>query len=297
MPIRIPPVGELRKRLLRWYRVSARPLPWRATRSPYRILVAEVMLQQTQVNRVRKKYPRFLRQFPSLSSLAESAPAEVIVAWRGMGYNNRAVRLRSLAQVVRESHRGRLPSDPRQLAQLPGIGRYTANAIACFSHEQRVPVVDTNIARVLSRIFPHSGNDAWSVAERILPKRQVYEWNQALMELGALICTASNPRCDDCPLSVLCPGAHKQHIRTRSIRRPEPGRKGIPNRIYRGRIVEELRKRNGGLSALTRLGKRIMPGFGDRDKRWLLRLVKSLEKDGLVRFVRKGEGYTVGLAS
>ncbi|MEX2115674.1 MAG: A/G-specific adenine glycosylase [Bacteroidota bacterium] len=297
MPTRTPPKVELRKRLLRWYRASARRLPWRSTRNPYRILVSEVMLQQTQVNRVLEKYPLFLKRFPTFSSLAESTPAEVIVAWRGMGYNNRAVRLRSLAQIVRDKYRGRLPMDPQELTQLPGIGRYTANAVACFAFERHVPVVDTNIARVFARVFPHSRNDPWKTAERILPARHAYEWNQGLMELGALICTASNPRCSDCPLAGLCPGAYKQHARAFSIRKPEPRRKGVPNRIYRGRIVEELRKQNGEPAPLGRLGKRIMPGFSGQDRTWLLRLVKMLERDGLVRSVRKGEGYSVALAS
>jgi len=297
MPTRKPPMVEIRKRLLRWYRTSARPLPWRETRNPYKILVSEVMLQQTQVNRVLEKYPRFLKQFPSFSSLAKSIPAEVIVAWRGMGYNNRAVRLRSLAQIVCDNYRGRLPMDSNELTQLPGIGRYTASAVACFAFEQRVAVVDTNIGRVIRRVFPRSGPDAWKTAERILPARQVYDWNQALMELGALICTASNPNCADCPLLKHCPGAYKQRRVRSPVRKPEPGRNGIPNRIYRGRIVEELRRRNGRPAALTRLGRLIMRGFRGHDKVWLLRLVKALEKDGLVRSVRKGEGHSVGLAS
>jgi len=297
MPTRKPPVLEVRKRLLRWYRTSARPLPWRETRNPYKILVSEVMLQQTRVNRVLEKYPRFLKQFPSFSSLAKSTPAEVIVAWRGMGYNNRAVRLRSLAQIVCNNYRGRLPTDPDTLTQLPGIGRYTANAIACFAFEQHVAVVDTNIARVIRRVFPRSSTDAWKTAERILPARQAYDWNQALMELGALICTASNPRCADCPLLRHCPGAYKQRRVRPAVRKPEPGRNGIPNRIYRGRIVEELRRRNGKPAALAGLGRLILPGFSGHDKIWLLRLVKALEKDGLVCSERKGEGHFVGLAS
>lgn len=294
MPRRAPKTAEISKRLLRWYRSAARRLPWRSTRNPYRILLSEVMLQQTQVSRVLEKYPLFLRRFPTLSSLARSTPAEVIMAWRGMGYNNRAVRLRLLARMVKDEHAGRLPSDPESLRQLPGIGRYTANAVACFAFEQRVPVVDTNIARVLARMFPKS--DPWKKAQQLLPARKVYEWNQALMELGALVCTASNPRCTDCPLARLCTGAYKQHSRASALPKREPGRKGIPNRIYRGRIVEELRKQNTS-APLASLGKHILPGFNGKDRAWLLRVIKSLERDGLIRTQRKGGGLSISLAS
>ncbi|MEX1140201.1 MAG: A/G-specific adenine glycosylase [Bacteroidota bacterium] len=254
------------------------------------------MLQQTQVSRVLEKYPLFLKRFPTISSLARSTPAEVIIAWRGMGYNNRAVRLRLLARIVREQYAGRLPSDPEILRQLPGIGRYTANAVACFAFGQQLPVVDTNIARVVARAFPGGRGDAWKAAKQILPKRQAYEWNQALMELGALVCTASNPHCAECPLARLCPGAYKQHTRISSSPKSEPGRRGIPNRIYRGRIVEELRKQNRP-APLARLGRRVLPGFNGRDQAWLLRLIKSLERDGLVRTHKKGGGFSIALAS
>lgn len=296
MPRRAPKTAEMRPRLFRWYQSAARRLPWRSTRNPYKILLSEVMLQQTQVSRVLEKYPLFLKRFPTLSSLARSTPAAVIVAWRGMGYNNRAVRLRLLARTIQEQYAGRLPSDPEILKQLPGIGRYTANAVACFAFDQRVPVVDTNIARVLSRVFPQTKSDVWKTAERILPQRQVYEWNQGLMELGALVCTASNPRCGECPLARLCPGAYKLHSRASTSSKREPGRKGIPNRIYRGRIVEELRKQNTP-APLARLGKRVVPGFNSKDQAWLLRVIKSLERDGLIRAQRKGGGFSIALAS
>ncbi len=296
MSPRTSKAAEMRKRLLRWYLSASRQLPWRSTRDPYKILLSEVMLQQTQVSRVLEKYPLFLKRFPTFSSLARVTAGEVIMAWRGMGYNNRSVRLQLLARIIQKEYGGRLPSDPGILKQLPGIGRYTANAVACFAFDQRVPVVDTNIARVLSRVFPQTKRDVWKTAERILPKRQVYEWNQGLMELGALVCTASNPRCGECPLARLCPGAYKLHSRASTSSKREPGRKGIPNRIYRGRIVEELRKQNRP-TPLSGLGKQVLPGFNGRDQAWLLRLIKSLERDGLVRTLRKGESVSIALAS
>src|SRR5512139_1248480 len=146
----------IRKRLLGWYRSSARPLPWRRTRNPYRILLSEVMLQQTQVSRVLIHYRRFLRRFPNLWSLSQAGTADVLRAWRGMGYNNRAVRLRNLAADVCSTKGGKLPQTVEELRSLPGIGRYTAGAVSCFAFGRRVPIVDTNIQRVLGRVFPGS---------------------------------------------------------------------------------------------------------------------------------------------
>src|SRR3989304_2543866 len=147
-------LGTLRRRLLAWYRSSARPLPWRKTHNPYRILVSEVMLQQTQVNRVLIHYRRFLKRFPTLRSLSRAGTADVLRAWRGMGYNNRAVRLRNLAKEVCATMGGRLPGTVGALRSLPGIGRYTAGAVACFAVGLPVAMVDTNIQRVFNRLFP-----------------------------------------------------------------------------------------------------------------------------------------------
>jgi A/G-specific adenine glycosylase len=195
--------------LLSWYRKYARPLPWRETRNPYRILVSEIMLQQTQVSRVLQKYPEFLKRFPNFTSLAHARAADVIRAWSGMGYNNRALRLYRIAQQVVHEHKGRLPSDSDTLQTFPGIGRYSANAIACFAFEQPIAVVDTNVRRVLARLFPRQARtmDEWKLAEWALPKGKAYDWNQALMELGALRCSVYNPTCATCPLNRLCNSA------------------------------------------------------------------------------------------
>src|SRR5262249_21291479 len=141
-------IALLRRRIIRWYRAEGRNFLWRTTSDPYTILLSEIMLQQTQAARVVEKLPAFLEQFPSLQSLAVAGKSDVIRAWRGLGYNNRAIRLRDLARTVAESHAGKLPEDPADLDQLPGIGRYTANAVACFAFRRRVPVVEVNVLRV-----------------------------------------------------------------------------------------------------------------------------------------------------
>ncbi len=204
------------RRLRRWYRRSARDLPWRRTRDPYRILVSELMLQQTQVSRVVPKYAEFLRAFPTLRAVATSTPARVCEAWEGLGYYARARNLHRLASVVTEAgkRRGRLPATPAELEALPGIGAYTAGAVASFAYEVRAPLVDTNVARVLRRVFqppldPKTSagqKTLWALAAAVLPRtgRTAWTHNQALMELGALICTAREARCGECPVVSCC---------------------------------------------------------------------------------------------
>lgn len=198
---------RFKRRLLRWFRAAGRDLPWRRTRDPYRIVVSEFMLQQTQVTRVAEFYPRFLGRFPTIQALAGARPAQVREAWEGLGYYARARNLHALSRAVVHDG-GRVPDDPDHLADLPGVGRYTAGAIASFAYEKRVPAVDTNVARVLGRVFRtrrHTG-DLWSLAQRILPTRRTTTWefNQALMDLGATICTARRPRCLECPVRSAC---------------------------------------------------------------------------------------------
>jgi len=276
------------KALLKWYRKNARPSPWRKTRHPYRILVSEIMLQQTQVDRVEQKYPLFLRRFPTFQSLARARTADVIRAWAGMGYNNRAIHLQKTAQRVVEKYRGRLPGDIEALQQFPGIGRYTANAVACFAFGQHTAVVDTNVRRVLSRLFPKQSRsmDEWDLAEWILPKRKAYDWNQALMELGGTFCTHRNPNCSGCPLHRHCMSAFK----IKKIGKPIPAkpRKAIPDRIYRGRIVSILRNIDHHRSMESlRLAAMINPGFRSIEKKWFDSLLQRLQRDGLILMRRR----------
>lgn len=203
------------RKLRAWYRRNARDLPWRRTRDPYEVLVSESMLQQTQVSRVLEFYPRFLARFPTLGHLAAAAPMRVREAWEGLGYYARARNLHKLARhVTRNGNGGSLPDRARELLELPGVGAYTAGAVASFAYEQRVATVDTNVARVLSRAFaprlqPKRARDLmriWKIAELTLPRtgKSTWEHNQALMELGALICTARVARCHACPVWREC---------------------------------------------------------------------------------------------
>jgi A/G-specific adenine glycosylase len=203
---------EFRRRLLRWFRRHGRDLPWRRTRDPYHVLVSEVMLQQTQVARVEAYYHRFLARYPSLEALAAAPPAQVRESWAGLGYYRRAANLQKLAQVVTAERDGVIPSDPAELVRLPGVGRYTAGAVASFAFERPAAAVDTNVARVLRRAFhPRARGSAgdrrlWATAERLVPRRGASAWafNQAIMELGALICTARVARCGKCPVRGSC---------------------------------------------------------------------------------------------
>ncbi len=204
-----------KRRLLKWFRSVGRDLPWRRTRDPYRIMVSEFMLQQTQVMRVRDYYRRFLTRFPTLDALADATPAEVREAWDGLGYYRRADHLSRLARIVIDRYDGVIPQDLDSLESLPGVGRYTAGAVASFAYEQRVPAVDTNVARVLGRVFPRAARprgsgsrdgQRWRLAHRLLPRqrRRAWEFNQALMDLGALYCTARRPKCHACPVRPAC---------------------------------------------------------------------------------------------
>jgi A/G-specific adenine glycosylase len=204
--------AAFRRGLLRWFRRHGRDLPWRRTRDPYHIVVSEFMLQQTQVSRVEGYFHRFLEQYPTVEALAAASPLAVRESWDGLGYYRRATNLHRLAQAVVAEHGGVVPSDPVALRQLPGVGRYTAGAVASFAYERRTPAVDTNVARVLRRAFHPRlevrGGERrlWETAERLLPRRGPAAWsfNQAIMELGALVCTARVARCHTCPVRQAC---------------------------------------------------------------------------------------------
>ena len=203
------------RRLRAWFRRHGRDLPWRRTRDPYRVLVSELMLQQTQVARVVDYYARFLERFPTLRHVAEARPDEVTDAWAGLGYYARARNLHALARhVTTAGGPGAIPDEPAALRALPGVGAYTAGAVASFAYERRAALVDTNVARVLQRVFapeldpkrPRDLARLWAIAELLVPRTGAAAWvqNQALMELGALVCTARVRRCDACPVTAVC---------------------------------------------------------------------------------------------
>jgi len=203
---------RFRERLLAWYRRHGRNLPWRNTDDPYHILVSEIMLQQTQVDRVLPKYAEWLQKYPSLAALAVAPEHEVDAAWYPLGYNIRPRRLQSIAREAVEKYGGALPSDEATLLSFKGIGAYTAGAIRSFAFRERAAILDTNVARVLFRVFVGRGDPKthamkrhlWRVSATLVPSRRVFDFNQALMDLGAMICVARDPKCLVCPMSKDC---------------------------------------------------------------------------------------------
>ena len=222
LPLPAPAARQrFRRRLLDWYRVNGRDLPWRRTDDPYHILVSEVMLQQTQVDRVLPKYHEWLEKYPSLSALAEADQNDVTDTWRPLGYNVRPRRLQAIARESVERYGGELPSDEETLLSFKGIGAYTAGAIRSFAFGQRAAILDTNVARVLHRVFVVTGDvkahtmkrHLWSVSEALVPRKHVFDFNQALMDFGATVCVARRPRCEVCPMTRQCgsyPSLHQK---------------------------------------------------------------------------------------
>jgi len=226
-----------RRRLLAWYGRNARDLPWRRTSDPYAIWVSEIMLQQTQVATVLRYYPRFLEVFPSVGALAAASERDVLRLWEGLGYYRRARQMHAAAKAIVREHAGRFPQGMMAVRRLPGIGRYTAGAILSIAFDQRQPILEANTIRLLSRLLAFRGDTVgakgqkalWGAAEALLPQRGSGRFNQALMELGSLVCTPRDPKCGCCPLEALCPthGAGWHH------RIPRP---------RRGPVVEEVRE-------------------------------------------------------
>jgi A/G-specific adenine glycosylase len=252
--VRMPDYRRLQEVILAWYSNHRRDLPWRRTRDPYRILVSEIMLQQTQVDRVIPKYEEFLEQFPTIASLAAASLSKVLRVWSPLGYNRRARYLYLAARAAADRFQSAVPRSLADLRTLPGLGRYTAGAVACFAFEQHTPVVDTNIRRVLGRVI-HGERDGvsesviWKTAEAALPEGNAYSWNQALMDLGATVCSSEAPQCGACPAAELCRWRARAAASGESLRRlreprseyrsqPDPG---ALRRRWRGRIINALR--------------------------------------------------------
>ena len=258
-------------RLLRWYGRAERPLPWRRTADPYAILVSEMMAQQTQIARVLPAYRRFLRRFPTLAALSRASLGDVLREWSGLGYNRRA---RDLHRIAR-SHPAGLPRTVEALDALPGVGPYTAGAVACFAYGEPVAFADTNIRRVLGRVFLGriaTDPEAVRLDREHLPKRAAARWHSALMDLGATICTARTPRCPRCPLRSIC------LFRTAAPAIAVPAAaKGTgfaaSDRRVRGRIIRTLAAEPLGLTPVA-----LMRAVGD-DR---MRLLNALIAEGLV---------------
>jgi A/G-specific adenine glycosylase len=261
------------------------------------------MAQQTQIDRVVMFYNNWLKKFPTFAMLANASKADVLRQWSGLGYNSRALRLHALAKHVTENFNGALPHTVDELLQLPGIGKYTAHAIACLVFGDNVAVVDVNIRRIYSRLLwnVRSASDVkpeiaiWKIARRYLPNGKAAQWNQALMDLGACICTARNPNCDVCPINAFCASAFSKALlkNSASKKRAEPSFKGIPRRIYRGRILKAL---HGKPLTSRQIGNRVIDHFKLHDLRWINGILEKMEGEALITIHRIGSRKKVSIA-
>ena len=218
--------NQFRRALTKWYRSYGRDLPWRRTRDAYAILVSEFMLQQTQVSAVVPYYNEWLGRFPGFASLSRASENDVLHAWQGLGYYNRARNLHSTAKAVVDKHNGRLPRSIGQIRQFPGIGKYTAHAVATFAFNRSVPIVEANTARVLTRLFNFQNSidskaareELWRKAAALVPKCNARIYNSALTDLGALVCIPREPKCSVCPVKKFCRAKEPQNLPVRRSR-------------------------------------------------------------------------------
>jgi A/G-specific adenine glycosylase len=301
----VPSTADIiRKSLTAWYRSQGRAwLPWRVKRDPYFTLVSEFMLQQTQVERVVPKFEAFVARFPDFRRLATASTADVLREWKGLGYNSRAVRLKQLAEAVCERFGGAMPRETALLRELPGVGPYTAAAIRAFAFDLDEAPVDTNIRRIVHRLFcgvefpaKASPRELDERASELVPAGGAHDWNSAMMDLGASLCTARAPKCLLCPLRASCAAApieaaaleaaRAAHAKPRSPQ--EALRFESTTRYARGRIVDRLRELPPGAAiSLLDLHREVAPLLPGRPIEDVDELVGALERDGLV--ARRGE--------
>lgn len=306
---RIDGLADVQRALLRWHERNGLRAPWRESGDPYEVLVAATMAQQTQMSRVLESYERFLTAFPTLEALASASLGDVIRVWRGMGYNTRAVRLHRAARRIADEG---WPRRAHKLAQIPGIGAFTAAIIASFAFGEPAACVDTNVRRVLGRLCgdDHLAPKALQqLADHAVSRRHPASWNQALMDYGARVCVA-RPRCDECVVSAHCRWFREQRTDGRHVAEPRAAyRAARPRRTspvqpyegsvrwYRGRIIDALRETAPGQRiALDALAARIANGMEPIDGDELRALVEGLARDGLlVMYEGAGSGVEVGL--
>jgi A/G-specific adenine glycosylase len=269
-PLRI---RAFREKIFSWWEWNKRDLPWRKTRDPYRVWISEVMLQQTQVDRVVPKYEAFLYFFPDVWTLSQAPLSKVIRAWHGLGYNRRALHIRNAARVIVRDYRGDLPADEQLLMILPGVGRYTARAILVFAHGVRTSLVDTNIRSIITHFFfrdvPQKPAVIEKTAEMLLPDEKVWEWHQALMDYGALEMKKTRLR-------------RQVKGKRKTKERQVPFRES--NRFFRGRIIDRLRDRSAQESAL--IGD-LISRYGKTDG-YYRTLLRDLAKEGLIAKSSRG---------
>jgi A/G-specific adenine glycosylase len=290
-------VKRIRRLLLDWYEKNGRAhLPWRQTRDPYRILVSEFMLQQTQVDRVLPKYLDFIDRFSDFNALASASTADVLRLWQGLGYNSRAVRLKQIARAVVENFGGVMPNDEGTLRSLPGIGPYTVAALRAFAFDLDDAAIDTNVRRVVHRVLhglehppmvPAPHLDAQ--AHEMVPQGRAHDWNSALMDLGATICTARAPKCLLCPMQPACAAAPIDAVgleRARLANAPKRSpQEAIPfertTRYARGRIIDRLRELPAG-KRISLLDLHRDVSALQRSREEIDAIVAALNRDGLV---------------
>jgi len=257
--------GAIRRKLMRWYEENARDLPWRRTSDPYAVWLSEILLQQTRVDQGLPYYERFLKRFPKVESLASASEHDVLKAWEGLGYYSRARNLHKASRIVVNDHDGTFPRRADEWQALPGIGRYTAGAIASIVYGESVPVLDGNVIRVLTRLFdidacsdtPSVREELWTLAGALVPETAPGDFNQAMMELGATICASCNPACQDCPLAKQCLSREAGTQLARPVRK---AKKAVPHKelvigaiVKSGRILIAKRPSSGLLGGLWEL--------------------------------------------
>jgi A/G-specific adenine glycosylase len=288
----------MQRSLLRWYRRHGRAaLPWRTERSPYRTVVSEFMLAQTQVDRVVPKFEAFVKRFPGFASLSRASLAGVMREWKGLGYNSRAVRLHRLARAVEKNHDGVLPSEPRALRSLPGIGPYTVAAVRAFAFNEDDAPLDTNVRRIVQRLFfgieyppQASARELDERARALVPAGRAHDWSSAMMDLGSAICTARAPKCLLCPLRGDCAAAPVDAAQLEFARiagaKPASPQNAIPfeqtRRYARGRIIDGLRDLPPGQRISLLDLHSAIPALAARSVDDVRELLVALEKDGLV---------------
>jgi A/G-specific adenine glycosylase len=277
----MPAVGpDARAAILAWFDARGRSFPFRGIADPYAILVSETMAQQTQISRATEKWTGFVARYPTVEALAAAAPADVLREWRGLGYNRRALNLWRAAQAIVQEHGGRVPSDLAALERLPGVGPYTARAVAALAFGQPVGAVDTNVRRVLGRIVGGTtqpgARELQAIADAIVPRDRPGDWTHALMDVGATICKPIRPACPTCPAAAWCAFAQAGSDPRTPTRRPsrDPAF-AATSRWLRGRLLDRLRDEGDGWTALA-------APLGDHDAAAVERALAAMERDGLV---------------
>lgn len=305
------------QKVLHWYSHHKRDLPWRKTDiNPYHVVVSEFMLQQTQVPRVMEKFREFTEKFPTIHDLAKTSKADIIQAWSGLGYNRRALLLHKFAQVICEKYEGNIPGTAEELITLPGIGPYTAGSIASFAFNKPEPAIDVNVRRILYRFFagkdqglPGSKQEEekwYNVVKKTIPNNRSRDLHNALMDFGSLVCLRKNPLCSACPLADSCQffplyETKKEKVLFVMEKKVEQGvmenGKHIPNRIFRGRIVEFVRKNEGKEAGIEELGKEIKKDYTTNEEEWLLMLCARLKEEGFLEYSKKKNKIKLTLAN